>query len=90
MLGDSVYISLQSYGVDIRIDADAMLFITIDIDQRKSLGSMSGMCGNMNNDQTGNVFDVILLCFRHNTFFSMFFVFAFIIHASFLYFTHFC
>ena len=50
-VGDSVYLVVSAYNVRIRVDADGMLFITLDIGH--TLGALTGMCGDFDGDMAG-------------------------------------
>nr|KAG5706656.1 hypothetical protein BaRGS_005726 [Batillaria attramentaria] len=54
LVADSVYLRLQAYNVRLRVDADGMLFIMVDVGHTQ-LGPLSGMCGNFDLDPTDEI-----------------------------------
>lgn len=54
VIGDSVYLEINPWGADVRVDRDAMMYITLDRTQKAILEPLTGMCGDFDDDVSGN------------------------------------
>ncbi|XP_076437503.1 SCO-spondin-like [Babylonia areolata] len=53
LIADSVYIVMTTFGLKLRVDTDAMLFVTLE--DTHTLGELAGMCGNYDGDYSDEV-----------------------------------